>query len=111
MKSKTLIASLFIAALSLFVIRVAAQYSEHPQGGMMSQDMMAQHQQMMSQHQELGKLIDRLNTSFAALEDEKNPTLLKKKLAEHGALLKELQSKFQQNSGMMGMGQMNEHSK
>ncbi len=111
MKSKTLIASLVIAAFSLFVIRVAAQHSEHPQGGMMSSDMMTQHQQMMSQHQELGNLIDQLNKSFAALENEKDPGVLKSKLAEHGALLKQLQSKFQQSSGMMGMmGQSMDHS-
>jgi len=55
MKSRTLIASLFIAALSLFVIRATAQHSEHSQGGMMSRDRMTQHQQMMSQHQEMGE--------------------------------------------------------
>jgi hypothetical protein len=111
MKSKTLIASLVIAALSLFVIRVAAQHSEHQQGDMMSPDMMTQHQQMMSQHQELAKLVDQLNQSFAALENEKDPTLLRKKLAEHGALLKQLHNKFQQSSGMMDMmGQMMHHS-
>ena len=104
MKSTTLIASLVIAAFSLFVIRVAAQHSEHPQEGMMSPD-------MMTQHQELGKMIDQLNKSFAALENEKDPAVLKNKLAEHGALLKQLQSKFQQSAGMMGMtGQMMEHS-
>lgn len=114
MKSKTLIASLVIAALSLLVIRVAAQHSEHHpdhQGGMMSSDMMSQHQQMMSQHQELRTLIDQLNQSYAALENEKNPAVLKSKLAEHGALLKQLQSKFQESSGMMDMmGQMMRHS-
>jgi hypothetical protein len=102
MISKTLITSVVIAALTLFVIRLAAQHSEHQQGGLMSPDMMTQHQQMMGQHRELGKVIDRLNQSFAALEDEKDPALLKKKLAEHGVLLKQLESKFQQSSGMMG---------
>jgi len=111
MKSKTLIASLVFAALSVFVIRVAAQHSEHQQGGMTSPDMMSQHQQMMSQHQELGTLIDQLTKSFAALEIEKDPAVLKTRLAEHGALLKQLQSKFQQSSGMMDMmGQMMHHS-
>src|SRR3990172_7855091 len=111
MKSKTLIASLFIAALSLFVFRVAAQHSEHPPGGMTSPDMMPQHEQMMSQHQETAKVIDQLVNSFSALENEKDPAVLKNKLAEHGALLKQLQSKFQESSGMMGMtGQMMEHS-
>ena len=124
MKPKKLIASLLLAALSMFVIRATAQQSEHQQGqspdnsqspmssgGMMSPDMMAQHQKMMTQHQEMGKLIDQVVKSFSALENEKDPSLLKKKLAEHGALLKELHSKFQQNSGMMDMGQMSEHSK
>ena len=46
MKSKTLIAALVFAALSLFVIRIAAQHSEHQQGGMMSPDMMSRHQAM-----------------------------------------------------------------
>ena len=111
MKSKTLIASLFIAALPLFVFRVAAQHSEHPQGSMMSPDMMPQHQQMMSQHQELGGLIDQLSRSFAELENEKDSAVLKSKLAEHGALLKQLQSKFHESSGMMDMmGQMMHHS-
>ena len=111
MKSKTLIASLFIAALPLFVFRVAAQHSEHPQGGMTSPDMMPQHEQMMSQHQETAKVIDQLVNSFSALENEKDPAVLKTKLAEHGALLKQLQSKFQESSGMMDMmGQMMHHS-
>ena len=111
MKSKTLIASLVIAAFSLLVIRVAAQHSEHSQGGMTSPDIMPQHEQMMSQHQELGKMIDQLNKNFSTLENEKDPAVLKPKLAEHGALLKQLQSKFQESSGMMDMmGQMMHHS-
>ena len=110
MKSKTMIATLFLAALSLFAFQTAAQQSEHHQGGMMSQDMMTQHQKMMTQHEEMGNLIDQLLKSFSALEHEKDPVLLKKELAEHAALLKELQSKFQQNSAMMEMGQMSEHS-
>ncbi len=67
-----------------------------------------QMQQMMTQHQEMGKLIDQLTKDFAALENEKDPVLLKKKLAAERALLKQLQSKFQQNSEMMG--HMTEHS-
>ena len=43
MKSKTLIASLFVAALSLFVIRAVAQQLEHSP----DPDMMVQHQNMM----------------------------------------------------------------
>ena len=105
---------LLLPALWLFAIQAPAQHSEHhpaqsqdnPEssmsGGMLSPDMMAQHQQMMTQHEEMGELIDRLVKSFSALQNEKDPTRVKKDLAEHGALLKELQNKFQQNSGMMG---------
>jgi hypothetical protein len=110
MKLKTMIVTLILAASSLFAFRVTSQQSEHHQGGMMSQDMVTQHQNMMSQHREMGTLIDQLLKSVAALENEKDPVLLKKELAEHAALLKELQSKFQQNSAMMGKGQMDEHS-
>jgi hypothetical protein len=110
MKSQTMIVTLLLATLFLFAFRATAQQSEDHQGGMMSRDMMAQHQKMMTQHQEMGSLIDQLLKSFSALENEKDPVLLKKELAEHAALLKELQSKFQQNSAMMEMGQMGEHS-
>ncbi|MBI3895020.1 MAG: hypothetical protein HY313_03725 [Acidobacteria bacterium] len=129
MKLKTMIAAMLLFVLSLFTFGAAAQRSEHhPEqspkksgspmsGGMMSQDMMAQHQKMMTQHQEMGKLIDQLVKSFSALENEKDTALLRKKLAENNTLLKQLQSKFQQNSGMMGMmgqmaqtGQMSQHS-
>jgi hypothetical protein len=54
MKSRILVASLFTAALFVSVIGVASQQSEHPQEGMMSPDMMSQHQQMMSRHQGMG---------------------------------------------------------
>jgi hypothetical protein len=126
MKSKIAIASLLLAALPWIIPQVAAQHEErHPRqnsgkseapmsGGMMSPDMMGEHQKMMTQHQEIGKLLDQLVNGFPAMENEKDPSLLKQKLAEHGALLKELQSKFHQNSGMMGkmgmMEQMDRHS-
>jgi hypothetical protein len=56
---------------------------------------------MMAQQQETAKLIDQLTTSFAAVEAEKDPTNLKTKLAEHGALLKQLQTKSQESMRMM----------
>ena len=105
-----MIVTLLFATLSLFSSRAAAQHSEPHQEDMISQDMMDQHQKMMTQHQEMENLIDQLIKSFSVLENEKDPALLKKELAEHAALLKELQSKFQQSSAMMGMGQMSEHS-
>ena len=42
---------------------------------------------------DIAKLVARLENSFAILENEKDPVLLKKELAEHGALLKDLESK------------------
>src|SRR5690242_2403682 len=48
---------------------------------------------MISQHEEVSKLVKRLQNSFAILENEKDPALLRKELAEHGALLKELEAK------------------
>jgi len=54
---------------------------------------------------ETGNLVDRLTKSFAAIEAEKDPAALKGKLAEHGALLKELQKNVQSQSHMMDMMQ------
>ena len=48
---------------------------------------------MMSQNEDVTKLVERLQNSFAILENEKDPALLKKELAEHGALLKDLEAK------------------
>jgi hypothetical protein len=106
-------------ALSFFPIGTAAQQPEHhPEqsspkppmsGGMMSQEMMVQHQKMMAQHQEFENLIDQLVRNFSALEKEKDAALLRKRLVEESTLLKDLQSKFRQTSGMMG--QMMEHSR
>ena len=56
---------------------------------------------MMAAHAEAGKLADQLVASFAAIENEKDPAALKEKLAEHGKLLKELQSKLHGQSQMM----------
>ena len=56
---------------------------------------------MMAGKADVAKLVDQLVTGFAALENEKDPAALKTKLAEHGKLLKELQSKIQAESQMM----------
>jgi hypothetical protein len=56
---------------------------------------------MMAQHDEMAKLIDQVSESAAALEKEKDPAVLKKKVAEHAALVKKLQAKFQEHSRMM----------
>lgn len=62
---------------------------------------MMMHSQMMKDQNETKALVDQLMKNFAAIEAEKDPTALKSKLAEHGALLKELQTKVQARSQMM----------
>ena len=104
MKSTSIVALTLAAALFLFGVPAVAQHEGHDSatpGAAMSPDMMAQHQKMMSEHAEIGKLINQLVKDFSALENEKDPALLKKKLAEDEAMLKQLQTKFQAASGMM----------
>ena len=69
----------------------------------------AAHCMMMAQHGDIAKLVSRLENSFAILENEKDPALLKKELVEHGALLKDLESKVggeknEMCKGMKGNG-------
>ncbi|MEO8100188.1 MAG: twin-arginine translocation signal domain-containing protein [Acidobacteriota bacterium] len=56
---------------------------------------------MMKQHEETTKLVDQLAKSFAAIEAEKNPAELQKKIAAHGVVLKELQAVTQGHGKMM----------
>ena len=111
MKTKSVVAVLVVAA-GLSLSSAIAQIDEHqhqgaapPQadtakmGGGMMQMMM---QSMMGQN-ETGALVDKLVKSLAAIETEKDPAALKTKLAEHGALLKELETKVQGQSHMMDM--------
>jgi hypothetical protein len=74
----------------------ADKSADMPMNGMMGQMM-----PIMAMHEEVAKLADQLVTSFAAIESEKDPAALKEKLAEHGKLLKELQTKLQGQSQMM----------
>jgi hypothetical protein len=67
----------------------------------MTGQMMGQMGQMMTTRAELAKVTDQLVNGFAAIENEKDPAALKQKLAEHGKLLKELQTKLQGQSHMM----------
>jgi hypothetical protein len=60
---------------------------------------------MMMGQNETGKLVEQLMKSFAAIEAEKDPAVLQAKLAEHGSLLEELQTKVQAQSHMMDMMQ------
>lgn len=50
---------------------------------------------------EIAKLSDRVAASSAALEKETDPTVLKKKLAEHAKLTKSLQAKIKEHGDMM----------
>lgn len=57
--------------------------------------------EMMGGHREMAALVEKLAQSFADVQAEKDPATLAKKLAAHGALLKELQTKVQAHSQMM----------
>ena len=127
MRTRNMVVAIGVAT-GLLVTGAAAQHEEHHQdqtappsasttdkadtakagnmmsGNMMSQ-MMSQMPPMMMGQNETAKLVDRLATSLAAIEAEKNPTARKKKLAEHGLLLKELQAKVGAQSHMMEMMQ------
>ncbi len=72
----------------------------------MMQQMMAQREKMTTQQAEIRKLLDQLNSGVAAMQKEKKPGALEKKLAEHAALLKQLQAKFQPGAEMPMMGMM-----
>ena len=108
MERKTVVASLLLAALSLSAIGIAAQHPQHhpPQAttreskaaSMMSERMMSGG--MMAHHQEMETLVAQLLQSFAVLESEEDPAARKNRLAEHGALLEQLKSKFNQRSEM-----------
>src|SRR5579862_6369228 len=113
------IAVAFAAVASLFLTSAVAQHEGHNHGqaaptgqdaqtgqaappsdkadtgGMMSK--------MAKEQEETGKLVERLMKSFAAIEAEKDPTVLKEKLAAHGALLKELEAKVQAHARKMEM--------
>lgn len=68
--------------------------------GMMPQMMPMMHQ-MMADNGETAKLLDQVVNSFAAIQAEKDPVVIKQKLAEQGALLKELQAKLQAQTQTM----------
>ena len=73
--------------------KMAAKGDDAKMAGMMGE--------MMAHHSEITQLVDKLAQSFAAVQAEKDPTALAKKIAEHGALLKELQAKMAEHEKMM----------
>ena len=96
--------------------RAIAQHEQHPAGpqagsspgmtapmpgGMnMGQSAMGG---MMCPQQDVQQLTEQILKSFAALENETDPAALQRKLGEHGAYLKLLQSKVQAGCPMMAM--------
>lgn len=115
MKTRTIVVAAVVAT-GLFVTGAVAQHEDlhndqatppadkadtGKTGGMTSGNMMTQMPKMMVSQTEIGKLVDQLTKSFAAIEAEKDPAALKAKLGEYGALLKELESKVQSQSHMM----------
>lgn len=112
MKRNTIIYVVLIF-LAAFSMRVAAQHADH-HPAQTSQKATAKPEatepaEMAAHHQEMEKLIDYLFHSLAAMEVEKDPAALKDKLANHRALLEQLQTKVTKCSGMME--QMGEHMK
>lgn len=104
MKNRKL--ALFVLVLiALFTTGLAAQHAQHhpdqtaPEQEAKSQ--VAPPGGMMARHAEMAKLVDELSQSLAALETEKDPAIMKKKLAEHRVLIEQLQSKMKECSGMM----------
>jgi hypothetical protein len=114
MRAKTVLVG-FAAAIGVLVTGAAAQHEEHHKDQASAQagksgsnacgPMMSQMPSMMTGQTETEKLVDELQKSLAAIEAEKDPASLKAKLAEHSALLKQLQAKAQSQSRMMDMMQ------
>src|ERR1700682_60756 len=102
MRTRTMVVTLTVAA-ALFVTGAAAQHEDHhkDQASALPDKMMSQMPRMMMEQNETGKLVDQLMRS----EAEKDPAALQEKLAGHGALLKELQTRVQGQSHMMEMMQ------
>jgi hypothetical protein len=100
---RTIFVGIFAAATLLVTGVVAQHEGHHPEGAAPPAEQAAPQadKQMMSMHADVAKLADQLAKSFASIENEKDPTALKAKLAEHGKLLKELQAKLQGQTQMM----------
>jgi hypothetical protein len=121
MRARNIIISVVIAS-GLCAPAAVAQHEEHRKaetaptvgqadtgktGDVMAGNMMSQTSRSMIGQDEIGELVEQLNASFAAIESEQNQASLQKKLAEHGKLIKELQTKVQAKSHMMEM--MHQH--
>lgn len=98
-----------LVGVGLFVTGAAAQHEEHHQGqaaapsGDTTSPGPHMQMMMMMDQKDTARLVDQLVASFATIESEKDPEMLKQELAEHGKLLKELQTKMQNHSHKMEM--------
>jgi hypothetical protein len=116
MRTRLMVIAVAVAT-GLIVTTALAQHEEHhedqaapPPGktdtgkpsGMTSGKMLSQ---TMTGQSETGKLVDQLMKSFAAIQTENDPTALQEKLAEHGLLLKQLQTSVKIHSHMVEMMQ------
>jgi hypothetical protein len=71
--------------------------------GMMGGGMSGMMGQMGTHHQEMTTLMNKLMETMKAIQTEKDPAALKSKLAEHQALLEQMQSHMTQQGKMMQM--------
>jgi hypothetical protein len=75
-------------------------------GGMAGQGMEPGHGmmgQMHTHHQQMTALMKKLMQSMAAIQSEKDPQVLKSKLAEHQKLLNEMRGQMMHQDNMMQM--------
>jgi hypothetical protein len=121
MKNMRVTAFALVAVLAVYAGRAAAQHSHDHSAdstnqdqtksgttspGMMGQGMtgggmMGMMGQMTKHHQQMSGLMIKLMASMKAIEDEKDPAVLKSKLAEHRALLEQMHTQMTQQGGMM----------
>ena len=123
MKHKVAILSILAIALAILVIPGAAKrprqnYQGQPvqdqsrsgtQGGgmVMGMSMGMMMGQMSAHHDEITETMGKVMQSMNALQNERNEKALRSKLAEHRALLQELQTELNEEGGAMkNMAQM-----
>ena len=86
---------IFLAMTTCFAVNLAAQQaqSKGKMGGGMMGDHAAHMAEMKGERREMAQLVEKITQSFAAIQGEKDPAVLAKRLAEHSALLKLLETK------------------
>jgi hypothetical protein len=128
MRHKVITVLILAVTLSAFAIAGAAQRSQQdsqdqttqdqskqdqskpgtPGGGMMGQGMMGGDMrmgmtmgQMMVLHRQMTETMNKIMQSITAIQNEKDPAILKSKLAEHRALIEQMRNEMMQQGGMM----------